>query len=62
MAAVWRIAEKGNLVQLGPRDEDNFIRNFETGKRSQMVRKAGSYVIEVDYVTQQPGFARPANV
>ena len=42
LAAVWRIAEKGNVVQFGPRDEE--------------VRKAGSYVIEADYVAQEPGF------
>ena len=60
LAAVWRIAEKGNVVQFGPRDEENFIRNVESGKVINMVRKAGSYVIEVDYVAQEPGFTRQA--
>ena len=27
LAAVWRIVEKGNVVQFGPRPEDNFIKN-----------------------------------
>ena len=31
LAAVWRIAEKGNIVQFGPRVEDNFIKNTVTG-------------------------------
>ena len=31
LAAVWRIAEKGNIVQFGPRDEDCFIKNSRTG-------------------------------
>ena len=56
LAAVWRIAEKGNIMQFGPRDEDNFIKNVESGKKIHMVRKAGSYVIEADYVAQEPGF------
>ena len=59
LAAVWRIAEKGNIVQFGPREEDNFIMNVESGKKINMVHKAGSYVIEADYVVQEPGFPRP---
>ena len=62
LADVWRIAEKGNLFQFGSSDEDNFIRSIEAGTTIMMVRKAGSYVIEVDYVAQQSGFARPANM
>ena len=60
LAAVWRIAEKGNIVQFGPRAEDNFIKNIETGKRINMIQKSGSYVIEANYVVPDPGFARPA--
>ena len=62
LAAVWRIAEKGNVVQFGPRDEDNFIRNVESGRKINMVRKAGSYVIEAGYVVQEPGFTRQARM
>jgi copper chaperone CopZ len=51
LAAVWRIAEKGNIVQFGPRSEDNFIRNVKTDKKVKMVRKGGSYVIEAEFVT-----------
>ena len=54
MAAVWRIVEKGNVVQFGPEDKDNFVRNIESGKKIHMVRKAGSYVIEADYVAWEP--------
>ena len=56
LAAVWRIAEKGNLVQFGPRPEDNFIRNIQTNQQVQMVRRGGSYVIEADFVTDGQGF------
>ena len=30
LAAVWRIAEKGNIVQFGPKDEENYIQNVTT--------------------------------
>ena len=62
LAAVWRIAEKGNVVQFGPRDEDNFIRNVESGRKINMVRKAGSYAIAAGYVVQEPGFTRQARM
>ena len=60
LAAVWRIAEKGNVVQFGPRAEDNFIQNVQTKKKVQMVRKGGSYVIEADFVASDVGFGRQA--
>ena len=62
LAAVWRIVEKGNVVQFGPDDKDNFVRNIETGKKIHMVPKEGSYVIEADYVAQERGFPRPAKM
>ncbi len=61
-AAVWGIAEKGKVVQFGPKPEDNFIKNVVSWKKILMVRKSGSCVIEADYVVQEPGFARPASV
>ena len=56
LAAVWRIAEKGNIVQFGPREEDNFVQNVKTGKKIYMVFKGGSYVIEANYVSRNPDF------
>ena len=60
LAAVWRIVEKGNVVQFGPRPEDNFIKNLRTDKKVQMVRKGGSYVIEAEFVTNEKDFTRQA--
>ena len=62
LAAVWRIVEKGNVVQFGPKEEDIFIQNVESRKKILMVRKGGSYVIEADYVAQEPGFPRQAEM
>ena len=61
LAAVWRIVEKGNVVQFGPDDKDNFVR-IETGKKIHVVRKEGSYVIEADYVARERGFPRLGTV
>ncbi len=61
LAAVWQIAERGSLIQLGPRAEDNFIMNRETQKKIMMVRRNGSYVTEAEFV-QQPGIPRQAEV
>ena len=55
LAAVSRIIDKGNKVQFGPKDEDNFIENIRTGERIQMRRENGTFAIEVDFAE---GFAR----
>ena len=62
LAAVSRIAQKGNLVQFGPRPGDNFIQKVETKKKVQMVRKGGSHVIEANFVSNDQDFMRPATV
>ena len=53
LAAVWRIAEKGNLVQFGPRREDNFIQNIDSGERTEIRRKGRSYVLDVELVRRK---------
>ena len=50
LAAVWRIAEKGNRVQFGPNDEDCFIQNIITGEKVSLKRKGGSYVMAVEFL------------
>ena len=41
LAAVWRIADRGNLIQFGPKEEDNFIQSITTKKKIPMARKGG---------------------
>ena len=53
LAAVWKICENGNVVQFGPSEEDNFIKNKVTGKTIKMRKKGGSYVIDVDFVVEE---------
>ena len=47
LAAVSRIAAKGNRVSFGPEEDDNYIQNVKTGKRIKMRRKGGAYVVDV---------------
>ena len=62
LAAVHRIAERGNIVQFGPRAKDNYIMNIATGEKIAMKKKGRSYVLEVDFVVDQKesaeGFGR----
>ena len=60
LAAVHRIAEKGNRVHFGPTDADTFIQNVETGANIMMERKGGSYVIPAEMVVEDLDFPRQA--
>ena len=58
LAAVWRIAEKGNIVQFGPREGDNFIKNIETEEKIMMKKRGGSYIMEVEFMRKDETFQR----
>ncbi len=51
LISVKRICEKGNRVSFGPKDEDNFIQNKDTGDKI-LVRPngKGSYLMDVSFV------------
>ena len=53
LAAVWRIAEKGNIVQFGPTDTDCFIQNIRSQEKVGLRRKGGSYVMSVDFAEKE---------
>ena len=48
LAAVWRICEKGNLIQIGPDPDDNYMRNKVSGEKVMMEKKGGAYVLGVE--------------
>jgi hypothetical protein len=59
LAAVRRISEKGNKVVFGP--EGNYIENVATGKRIQMTKRGGSYVVPAELLMKEAaGFTRQA--
>jgi Fe2+ transport system protein FeoA len=49
LAAVWKICEKGNLVQFGFHDGESFILNKKTGDKVLMKRKGKSFVLDVEF-------------
>ena len=53
LAAVARVTEMGNKVQFGPKPEDNFVQNVETGEKIPMRQKGRSYVIDVNFIMKQ---------
>ena len=54
LAAVWRLAEKGNLIQFGPSEAQCFVYNVATGKKIQLYKKGGSYVMKVQFMKWVP--------
>jgi len=48
LAAVWRIADQGNLVQFGPSAEHNKITNIKSGAVVPLEKKGGAYILRVD--------------
>ena len=50
LASVARITEKGNVVQFGPGDKDNFIRNPVTGERIELRRKGNKFILDMDFI------------
>ena len=54
LVAVFRICEKGNLVQFGPKDEDNFVKKNKTQEKIMMKKEGNSYVMEVDMLKDCP--------
>lgn len=64
LAAVWRLTEKGNIVQFEPEYHHNYILNLATKTKIKMHRKGDSYVLKVEFVKWVPEgsqvFGRPA--
>ena len=47
LLAVTRITEKGNVVQFGPSQGDNFNKNTSSGNKILLRKKGGSYIMDV---------------
>ena len=64
LAAVWRLTQKGNIVQFGPEEHHNYIYNIRTKKKIRLHKRGGSHVLRVDYVkwvpSQESFFQGPA--
>ena len=49
--------ENGNLVQFGPENHHNIIKNIAAGRKLMLRRKGRSYVMKVEFVKWIPGSA-----
>ena len=57
LLAVRRLVERGNTVVMSNREGGSFIENKETKVRIPIVKKAGSFVIEAEFVRSFTGQA-----
>ena len=60
LASVARITEKGNIVQFGPRDEDNYVLNLRTQEKVMMRRKGRKFVLDVNFLAKDSSFGGQA--
>ena len=47
LLSVDRIGQKGNVVQFGPEEQDNFVKNKDTGETIMLRKKGKSFVMDV---------------
>ena len=50
LASVARITEKGNIVQFGPEEGDNYIFNPDTEEKVMLRRKGRKFVLDVNFL------------
>ena len=55
LAAVVKICRAGNLVQFVSEEEECYIKNKESGKKVMLMKKGGSYVMNVEFVREAEG-------
>ena len=60
LASVARITENGNIVQFGPKEEDNYIFNPDNGEKVRIRKRGRKFVLVVDLVRKGAPFSRQA--
>ena len=58
LLAVRRLVEKGNVVSFGPEPDQNYIHNIATGRKIEMEKKGGAFVIEAHFMKEIEGDSR----
>ena len=56
LASVARITEHGNIVQFGPKEEDNYIFNPSTEEKAMMRRKGRKFVLDASFIKKGSTF------
>ena len=54
LVSVKRICEKGNIIQFGPKSEDNFTMNVKTQEKIWLIEENGQYMMEASLETDSP--------
>ena len=49
LLAVKRITEKGNVVQFGPAESDNYTKNKLSGNKIRLRKNGGSCIMDVSF-------------
>ena len=57
LALVARITKQGNIVQFGPKDDDNYIYNPTTDEKIRLRRKGRKFVVDVSFLASRPPFS-----
>ena len=57
LASVARITEQGNIVQFGPKEDDNYIFNPATNEKITLRRKGRKFVVDVSFLASRPPFS-----
>ena len=60
LCSVARIVERGNIVQFGPKEEDNYIFNPDNGEKVRIRKRGRKFVLDVDLVRKGAPFSRQA--
>ena len=55
LASAAKVVEAGNRISMGPKPEDNYIENHETGERIGLRVERGTYVFDVEYLDGEAG-------
>jgi len=54
LVSAKRICERGNIIQFGPKKEDNFIMNVKTEEKIWLIEENGQYMMEASLETESP--------
>ena len=60
LASVARITENGNVVQFGPRAEDNYIFNPDTEEKVMLRKKGNKFILDVNFLAARSHFSGQA--
>ena len=60
LASVARVTENGNIVQFGPKAEDNYIFNPVTEEKVMMRKKGRKFVLDVNFLGADSPFSGQA--